>query len=200
MTLLKASDISIDTIYYNGYTGTTQTWSNLVNLANGRSIPMLVAQFPHKYTWGEINAYILNPAGGLINPDQNDASVVARIDFQNSKFLFTGDIGSSVEAAVVARETPVAADVLKVAHHGSASSSSAPFLAAVHPAEGVISVGENNTYGHPAAESLARLASAGIAIWRTDQKGTIVVTSDGTQVVFPGVPFGFGVYLPLVVK
>ncbi|HVN54464.1 MAG TPA: MBL fold metallo-hydrolase [Anaerolineaceae bacterium] len=187
VTLLEDPTISIGRIYYNGYAGSTQTWSDLVSLAGSRGIPMEPAQFPAEYTWGEIKAYILNPVGGLANPDQNDASVVARIDYQNNEFLFTGDISSEVEADVVARQTPVAADVLKVAHHGSASSSSAAFLAAVHPVEGVISVGQNNSYGHPAPETLARLASAGVEVWRTDQRGTIVVTSDGTRVVFPDI-------------
>jgi hypothetical protein len=159
---------------------------------------MTPAQFPAEYTWGSLKAYILNPAPGMVNPAQNDASVVARIDYQANRFLFPGDISSPIEATVVARQTPVAADVLKVAHHGSASSSSAAFLAAVHPMEEVISVGPNS-YGHPAPETLARLAAAGAKIWRTDRSGTILVTSDGVTVTFPQTYTGaFAVYLPLI--
>lgn len=143
VTILQAEDISVGVIYFNGYPGSTLTWDNFVNFAKARSIPMLPAQFPAELTWGNFDVYILNPASGLANPEQNDASVVARIDYQDTQFLFTGDIDSTIEATVVARQTPVAADVLKVAHHGSVYSSSTSFLNAVHPAEGIISVGEN---------------------------------------------------------
>jgi competence protein ComEC len=201
VTLLKASDISIGTIYYNGYPGDTITWNNLVSLANSRSIPMVAAQFPAEFTWGQMKIYILNPAAGLANPEQNDASVVARVDFVSNRFLFTGDISSTIEATVVARQTPLASDVLKVAHHGSAYSSSANFLAAVHPKEGVISVGANNSYGHPAPAVLARLAAAGVEVWRTDQQGTLLITSDGSTVTFPvSGSNGFAVYLPVVMS
>ena len=198
VTLLQASDIAIDHIYTNGYPGSTQTWNDLVSEAAARAIPMTPAQFPAEFTWGGLKAYILNPAPGMVNPAQNDASVVARIDFQDRRFLFPGDISSTIEATVVARQTPVAADVLKVAHHGSASSSSAAFLAAVHPAEAVISVGPNS-YGHPSPETLSRLANQGVQIWRTDRSGTILVTSDGVSVTFPPAETGaFAVYLALI--
>lgn len=198
LSLLQASDVAVTVIYFNGYPGSTQTWNNLVSQAAARDIPMRPAQFPSVYRWGEFSAYILNPAPGLSNPDQNDVSVVARIDFNSKRFLFPGDINSTIEATVVARQTPVAADVLKVAHHGSASSSSAAFLAAVHPTYGVISVGKNS-YGHPTAATLTRLAEAGIQIWRTDQAGTILVTSDGATIQFPGQPTGsYWLFLPQV--
>jgi beta-lactamase superfamily II metal-dependent hydrolase len=201
VTVLEAVDISVGAIYYNGYPGTTQTWNNFVSQADLRSIPMIAAQFPSEYNWGDFSVYILNPTTGLSDPEQNDVSVVARIDFLDTQFLFPGDIDSSIEAAVIARQTPIAADVLKVAHHGSAYGSSEQFLAAVQPANGVISVGDNS-YGHPAPENLTRLANAGIQVWRTDQQGTIQVTSDGFAVTFPGqgpVP-GYRIYLPAVVK
>ncbi len=201
VTLLEDQTLSIDRIYFNGYPGDTPTWTDLVGLAASRGIPMLAAQFPAEYAWGALNVYILNPAPGLVNPDQNDASVVARIDFGQDRFLFTGDISSPVEATVVARQTPVAADVLKVAHHGSKTSSSADFLAAVHPSDGVISVGAGNLYGHPAPETLARLAAAGVKVWRTDLQGTVQAISDGTTITFLGSPLGRpAVYLPLVLN
>ena len=200
VTVLQAEDISVGVIYYNGYPGSTITWDNFVSLANTRSITMLPAQFPGELTWGNFKAYILNPASGLANPEQNDASVVARIDYQDTQFLFTGDIDSTVEATVVARQTPVAADVLKVAHHGSAYSSSTSFLNAVHPAEGIISVGVNS-YGHPAPETLDRLAAVNIRVWRTDQQGSILVSSDGFLISMPGqASLDYVLFLPAVEK
>jgi competence protein ComEC len=199
VAVLGASDISVGTIYYNGYDGSTATWNNFVAAANAHSIPMVAAQFPGILTWGDFTVYILNPAPGLNDPEQNDVSVVARIDFNTTRFLFPGDINSTIEATVVARETPVAAQVLKVAHHGSKYSSSAPFLAAVDADNGVISVGQNS-YGHPAPETLARLAAQGAQVWRTDEVGTIVVLSDGVQVVFPAIALGYWIHLPVVTR
>ncbi len=201
ISVLQASDIAVAVIYYSGYPGATQTWANLVNQAAARSIPMLPAQFPAVYHWGEFDAYILNPASGLANPAPNDAAIVARVDFKASRFMFPADISSTIEATVVARQTPVASDVLKVGHHGSAYSSSPAFLSAVQPTYAVISVGANNSYGHPAAATLARLSSAGIQLWRTDQDGTISVTSDGASLQFPDRPHGgYTLFLPQVAK
>ena len=78
----------------------------------------------------------------------------------------------------MARGTPVAAEVLKVAHHGSKYSSGADFLAAVQATDAIISVGPN-PYGHPTDETLARLAAAGARVWRTDVAGTVTVISNG---------------------
>ena len=195
ISVLQASDIAVGAIYFNGYPGTTATWNNFSNAAAARSLPLLPAQFPLVLHWGSFDVYILNPASGLTNPEQNKASVVARIDFNSARFLFPGDIDSTIEATVVARGTPVAAQVLKVAHHGSVSSTSAGFLEAVQPQDAVISVGANNSYGHPAPETLSRLSAAGARVWRTDRQGTILVTSDGLTMVFPTLR---QVFLPLV--
>ena len=200
IALLQASDITVVQILYNGYPGSTQTWKNLVALAEGRAIPMVVTQFPAELHWGQFDAYILNPAAGLSNPETNDASIVARVDYNATRFLFTGDISGTVEATVVARATPLAADVLKVGHHGSSSSSSAPFLAAVKPTAGVISVGAGNSYGHPAADTLARLSAANIQVWRTDQAGTVLMTSDGTTVTFPARSLTIQLFLPMLAR
>jgi hypothetical protein len=147
-----------------------------------------------------MDAYILNPEPGLTNPDTNDSSIVARIDYNDSSFLFTGDISDAVESTVVARETPVAADVLKVGHHGSSSSSSSAFLQAVDPTGAVIEVGADNTYGHPAGDTLSRLSNEGIRVWRTDQDGTVVLTSDGMTVTFPAEDIIYTVFLPAVIR
>jgi competence protein ComEC len=108
----------------------------------------------------------------------NIASVVLLINHGAVKFLFTGDIDSTQEAKVLAHGTPVAADILKVAHHGSNGSSGEDFLMAVAPKDAVISVG--TMYGHPGADTLSRLLAVGARIWQTNQGGTVVVVSDGS--------------------
>lgn len=191
------SDIPVQEVLYNGYPGDTTTWYTFATAVANEGISLTAAQFPITYTWGEMTAHILNPAPGLGNPETNDASVVVLLDHGQNHFLFTGDIDGTIEATVVARGTPVTADVLKVAHHGSKYSSSAVFLSAVNPKEAVISVG-NNSYGHPAVETISRLLAAGARVWRTDIHGTIVIISDGTT--YSVVPSTVYLYLPLLWK
>jgi hypothetical protein len=92
--------------------------------------------------------------------------------------LLPGDATSDSEASMLAAGLALDSDVLKVGHHGSSTSTSTPFLAAVTPEDAVISVGAGNTYGHPAQETLDRLAAVGATVYRTDQNRTVVLTSD----------------------
>lgn len=115
------------------------------------------------------------PFSSIINqdPNSNDYSVVAKLNFGENKFLFTGDLPAEKEAELVAEKADLKAGVLKISHHGSKYATSSEFLDAVNPEEAVISVGKNNAYGHPAPEVVDRLLKAGIKIWRTDELGDI---------------------------
>ena len=113
--------------------------------------------------------------------DTNNASLVLRIDYGKISFLFTGDIEMEAEDALLTSGVNLKATILKVGHHGSRSSSSEAFLAAVSPQYAVISVGTDNTYGHPAQETLNRLVLAHATVLRTDKHGTIIFTSDGEK-------------------
>jgi competence protein ComEC len=195
--LLKMADITVEAVVNNGYVGTTTTWKNFATQVAIRGLQFTPAQYPETFTWGAMNVSILNPQPGLSNPDTNNASVVLLINHGEVKFLFTGDIDSTQEAKVVALGTPVAADILKVAHHGSNYSTGADFLAAVAPTDAIISVG-TNSYGHPGTDTLNRLLAIGALIWRTDQNGTIVVQSDGVTYTINGAIYI--VYLPLIMR
>lgn len=109
----------------------------------------------------------------------NDSSIVLRIDYGNTSFLFTGDAEEWSEEMLLQDNVPLKADVLKVAHHGSPYSTSAWFLQEVAPRFAVISVGQGNRYGHPSEDVLDRLQEAGAVILRTDKLGTIIIKSDG---------------------
>jgi competence protein ComEC len=176
--VLRDANIQVQAVYYSGYEGDTATWADFATAVAEKGSTFQAAQFPQTYTWGGTTAHILNPAPGMANPDSNDTSVVILLDHGDDHYLFTGDIDSTMEATIVARGTPVAAQVLKVAHHGSSASSSEAFLAAVAPHEAVISVGPNS-YGHPATDTISRLEAAGAEIWRTDQFGTILFMDNG---------------------
>jgi competence protein ComEC len=109
--------------------------------------------------------------------DDNNESLVLRLDYGATSFLFTGDAEEMAERALLSTGAPLRADVLKVGHHGSNRSTSAAFLTAVAPRLAVISVGADNRFGHPHPDVLQRLA--GIRVLRTDQSGRIEITSDG---------------------
>lgn len=124
---------------------------------------------------------VLNPEPG--DPSSgNAASVVLRVSKGRFSMLLTGDIDDQAEQAMLAANQPVSALVLKVAHHGSASSSSDEFLSQVKPSLAVISVGKDNRLGHPQAQVLERLAALGCQIWRTDQRGTVEIATDGRTI------------------
>lgn len=200
ISVLEATDISVDAVIYNGYPGDTQTWNDFVLAVADEGLTLEPAQFPGELTWGTTTAYVLNPVSGKVNPDPNDVSLVLWFDHSEIEFLFSGDIDSTIESEIIARGTPIAADILKVAHHGSNTSTSVEFLNAVQPFDSVISVG-SNPYGHPGLETLGRLLSIGSNIWRTDVHGTILITSvDGySYQVIPTRTWMY-IYLPMVIR
>jgi len=112
--------------------------------------------------------------------DHNDHSAVIKITFGRTSFLFMGDAEGASEEHIKA---DISADVLKVGHHGSRSSTSEAFLSRVSPLYAVISVGSDNPYGHPRDEVLTRLANTNVEVYRTDIDGTIVFTSDGENTI-----------------
>lgn len=109
----------------------------------------------------------------------NDHALVLRVELGLASILLASDIEAAAERALVAARAPLAATVLKVAHHGAGSSSTVPFIAAVRPAVAVISVGARNAYGHPDPGTLSRLAAVGARVVRTDRHGAIVLETDG---------------------
>jgi competence protein ComEC len=109
----------------------------------------------------------------------NERAIVLRLEYGLASFLLASDIGATAERAILATGSPLAATVLKVGHHGSARSSTSEFLDAVRPAIAIISVGARNAYGHPAPDTLGRLATVRARILRTDRDGAILVETDG---------------------
>lgn len=178
ISVLEAIEIPVESVYFNGYPGDTQTWTEFTNTVTSNGLTLNQAQFPDTYSWGGINVQILNPLPSMVDPDQNKASVVLLIDYAQITVLLPADIDSSLENQLSSRAANLHADILKVAHHGSNSSTSQSFLQEVLPNEAVISVGAN-PHGHPTFETLTRLDNIGANIWRTDTVGTILMISNG---------------------
>ena len=131
------------------------------------------------YTLGSATIDILGVNDGS---DTNNTSIVLKITYGSTAFLFTGDAEREVEQAILNRETDLSATVLKVGHHGSDTSTTYPFLREIMPEYAIISVGKGNSYGHPTDNNLSRLRDADVTVYRTDLNGDIFVTSDGQSV------------------
>lgn len=156
---------------------TTATYVNLLLALEEKKIPVIDVQPGGEYALGEARLTILGPVED--SDDKNEQSVVCRVTHGSQRLLFTGDAGKEEETTLLQAGVDLRADLLKVGHHGSSTSSTADFLEAVGARIGVISCGVDNDYGHPHKEVLERLEAADVAVYRTDQSGTVKVTSDG---------------------
>lgn len=132
---------------------------------------------------GGVVAEFLAPIPGEFGSDTNDSSSIISVRFGETRFLFSGDLGESGEIRAARREgTMLRAQVLKLGHHGSRSSSAEEWLRSVDPSVAVISAGKDNRYGHPHKDVLDRLATMGISSVSTAERGTITFVSDGRSV------------------
>jgi competence protein ComEC len=129
---------------------------------------------------GTTRSAALDPAA-TSNRKANDASIVLLGEFEGRRFLLTGDAEDDVDPILLSRGLPTV-DMLKVAHHGSATASSEALLAALRPSVAVISVGADNTYGHPNGGTVSRLRNYSSRVARTDLDGTVEVTLDRAEV------------------
>jgi competence protein ComEC len=171
--VLKSS-IDVDMVIYSGNTiCTTNICQSLWEELNNRGLTPTAVAAGDTYQWGTISSTIINP-GSTLTGDQNKDSVVMYVDFGATNILYTGDITETIEKDLVNQGFLHSTDILKVAHHGSKDSTCIEFLTATTPSIAVISVGENNTYGHPGAETLQRLNDFGAIIYRTDLDGDVV--------------------------
>ncbi len=134
-----------------------------------------------RFSLGSSEVEILGPINEK-GKDLNNTSIVLKITYGATSFLFTGDAEREEEEEILDTGADLKSTVLKVGHHGSSSSTSYPFLRAVMPQYAVICSEKGNSYGHPHKETLSRLNDAGVEIYRTDTNGDIIMTSDGTNI------------------
>ena len=169
----------------NGMTHTTGAYDDVMKTVEAQGIRYATAQagWSRELDDGIVIEFLGPPLTPLSNTrsDLNSNSVITRITHGTQCFLFTGDAEEPTEELLL-RQGIAPCNVLKVAHHGSAHSTSHRWLRAVDPDIALISCGEGNRYGHPAEETLSRLRSAGVSVYRTDTAGRIHLESDGSQV------------------
>ena len=150
--------------------------------ADQQDIAITIPNPGDSFYLGNAEVTVLGPVKSYADP--NNTSIVVKVEFGDTSFLFTGDMEKDAETDMLDYGMDVSADVLKVGHHGSSTSTGYRFLYEVDPEYAVISVGKDNTYGHPHREPVAILADADVPMLRTDELGTILAVSDGSEITF----------------
>jgi competence protein ComEC len=176
----------IENILWTGVVRDTPEYTEWTKLIKEEKAKIYIAESGEEIKMSNgISMDILYPLANLENKEfenSNDTSVVNRLVFGYDSFLFTGDISQTAEKEIIEKTIYIDSDVLKVCHHGSRYSSSEEFFKKVSPELAVISVGKNNSYGHPTQEVLENLNKYGIKILRTDEVRDIKIISDGEKI------------------
>lgn len=160
----------------------SKTFSSMVKYLNNQGLTITVPNAGETFSLGSATVQILGPQRSYDDP--NDMSVVLKVTYGETSFLFAGDAERTAEADILDAGYDLSATVLKVGHHGSDNSTSYPFLREIMPEYAVIQVGKDNSYGHPTEDTLSRLRDADVKVYRNDLQGTVICTSDGESVTF----------------
>jgi len=160
-----------------GISNAVPGYTDLMRALDEYGIPRTVLAAGDSIQYGDSRIDVLSPTPAFLSAtDVNETTLALRVAANNITALFTGDANADVEHELAQDTGPI--DVLKVSHHGSKFSSTKEFLDALRPEIAVIEVGKNS-YGHPTAQVLGRLADIGARIFRTDQQGTVEIIADG---------------------
>jgi competence protein ComEC len=172
--------VAVQEVWWSGSTHTTATFDRALDALERSDAAYAEPRAGDVTEVGDLTVAFLNPVDPLPD-DLHDAGLVLRVTWRDVRVLLTGDAEAITEDRMV-QEHPelLDADIYQVGHHGSVTSTSSAFLAAVSPAVAVYSAGAGNPYGHPHQEVIARLQAAGVAVYGTDVHGTLVISSDGT--------------------
>lgn len=166
--------LDVDNVLLPATTTNTQTYTDVLDAIETKNVPVTVPIAGQAFQLGDATVSVMAVQQA---DDLNNTSIVLKATYENTSFLFMGDAETEVENAILSAGTNVKSNVLKVGHHGSSTSTSSAFLAAVSLDAAVISCGAGNSYGHPSATTLQKLT--GVPVWRTDLNGTIIAMTDG---------------------
>ncbi len=161
------------------------TWTKVLETIEKQDINVIFSDVGKTLDIGEASLKILAPSDDMLSgKEANDYSIVTKLTYGDTSFMFTGDAESDSEAEILGTfsKSELKCNVLKVGHHGSRTSSSQEFLDAVNPDIALISCGKDNDYGHPHDETMEKLNAMGINVFRTDEMGSVVLVSDGKTV------------------
>lgn len=172
--------LEIGTVFTSPYAGDSPSYEIFTDAVYGAGLELTVPELGESYRLGEASFSFIGPVEDYDNT--NDDSLVMRLEYGDTSFLFTGDMTAKAEKDLINDGASLRCDVLKVGHHGSSGSSCYQFLYEAQPSIGVISCEKGNSYGHPHEEALSRLNDADVTVYRTDLEGSIVIFSDGMKV------------------
>ena len=171
----------VDEVWWSGSTSTSRTFERAVAALEASEARYEEPRAGVVTMIGPLGIEILHPAAGDSLRDLNDASIAMRITYGDFRIVTTGDAGRSAEARMVARSRALLdADVLRLGHHGSSTSTTPDLLAAVAPSVAIYSASVDNRYGHPHAEVVERVRAAGVTLYGTATNGTVTIVTDGT--------------------
>ena len=179
--LVKCLDnFEVEHVLGSDYVHTSDLFNTFMNTATAHAIIVEYPSVGDTYEFGTGSFTVMAPDG--ISQNSNDNYVVIRLVNGNNSFMFMGDAEETSEQDMISTGMNLDCDVLSLGHHGSASSTSWDLLEAASPSWAVISCGLNNSYGHPAAETMGKLSDMDIPVFRTDDQGTVIALSDGNTI------------------
>ncbi len=201
--------VTVDSVWDSGFDSGSFVYGEFMDAVEACGSGLRILRRGDSLDWGpDLSVQVLHPVDPLDPGNINNASIVLRLSYLDVSFLFTGDLETEggeevvLDALALGLIDSIASDVLKVGHHGSYTSTSTQWLAAVSPDWAAIEVGAGNPFGHPHGEVIARLLGRDIDIFRTDLLGTFFISTDGDSLYFqslpgggaPGDPSGFVAY------
>ena len=176
------NNFELDKFYMPDVITTTKTFEDVLDALLKKQKAFDTPKIGDKFKLNDLEFEVLYL--GTDKSDLNDTSIVLKLTYKNTTYLFMGDATSKVEKILINEGKDLSSDVLKVGHHGSQYSSTATFLKKVNPSYAVIQVGQDNEYDHPKQITLDKLNKLNTLTYRTDEQGTIILTSDGENITF----------------
>jgi competence protein ComEC len=177
-------EFKVDMVLDSGLICDSSEYKEFISLIQKKGIPYHQAKAGDNFIFNNnLEIFLLNPLYDSAFYDQSDfnnASIVVKLFYKNADFLFTGDIEEAAEKKLLIWQNILQSDILKVGHHGSATSTNLEFLDKVDPSIAVITVGKNH-FGHPSQKIIERLEDKNIQIYRTDEDGTIIIRTNGHE-------------------
>lgn len=182
------NSFTVDNIIMPSVTSASDNYAELMNAVAEHKLKITKAEVGNEYALGEASFVIVSPNSTNYEA-LNDYSAGIKLSYGSNSFLLTGDAQKTSEAEMLKNGIDLSADVLKLSHHGSSTSSSGGFLEKVQPKYAVISVGADNEYEHPHSDTMQAMVDRGIKVYRTDKQGTIIFTADGKNITVNAEPY-----------
>lgn len=176
------SKFDIGQIFLSDFKKDNRTYRDLMDSMRNRHMSFSTPKTGAEYELGNATFTILAPNDTYDDP--NNSSIALIVDYGKNAFLFSGDCEEEAERDILANGINLDVDVYQAGHHGSRTSSSEEFLDEMSPAYAVISCAQGNRYGHPHAQTLNNLRARGIRVFRTDEQGSVIAYSDGTNITW----------------